>query len=118
MSPKSQAYGQVEGLKIGEVPDGAVILRGDSNRLIFLNHTAYAVLLLFEGKATAEEVAEKIREIFNLSALPQADVDACVKSLLQEELIVPISKARLSSLLQRFLGGLRTLRGGLPKFDS
>lgn len=82
-------YKSRDGLDRNEVHDGYVIYDEIKAQVIFLNPTAAAVLELCDGGADLDGIAEAMREAFDLSETPRADVAACLE-LLQKQGLVDI----------------------------
>lgn len=72
------------GLEVHTVEDGVVVFDADTDRVHYLNPTATFVFSLADGERTTAEIAEVVREAWNLDAAPVAEVAACVEQLRSE----------------------------------
>jgi hypothetical protein len=80
---------QSRDLEISKMPDGYVIYRPSSDGVVFLNMTAAVILELCDGNLTLGDIRSILNEAYDLEAFPQAEFDACVKTLLDQGLVVP-----------------------------
>jgi hypothetical protein len=80
-------YKARDGLDRNEVHDGYVIYDNVKAQVIFLNPTAAAVFELCDGGADLDDIAEAMRDAFDLPQPPLADVAACLKSLQEQGLV-------------------------------
>jgi hypothetical protein len=79
---------QAPGLEMNEADEGVIVYQRDRDRVHFLNPTA-ALLLESCGDGLAEsELAALVAAAFDLPEAPVEDVARCVKSLLDEGLLV------------------------------
>jgi Coenzyme PQQ synthesis protein D (PqqD) len=81
-------YRSVSGFQRNEVSDGFVIYDGERDYVHFLNPTAAAVLELCDG-LNAEAIALAVQQAFQLPFVPIADVEACLDTLIAQELVIP-----------------------------
>ncbi len=72
------------GLEVHTVEDGVVVFDADTDRVHYLNPTATFVFSLADGNRTGAEIAELVREAWNLDAPPVEEVDACIGQLRSE----------------------------------
>ena len=76
-------------LEISKMPDGCVIYRPSSDRVVFLNMTAAVILDLCDGNLTLGDIRSILHDAYDLEDFPQAEFDACVTTLLDQGLVVP-----------------------------
>jgi hypothetical protein len=72
------------GLEVHTVEDGVVVFDADTDRVHYLNPTATFVFSLADGNRTGEEIAELVREAWNLDAAPVEEVTSCIEQLRRE----------------------------------
>ena len=72
------------GLEVHTVEDGVVVFDADTDRVHYLNPTATFVFSLADGTRTGEEIAELVREAWNLDAAPVDEVNGCIEQLRAE----------------------------------
>ena len=72
------------GLEVHTVEDGVVVFDADTDRVHYLNPTATFVFSLADGTRTGEEIAELVREAWNLDAPPVEEVASCIEQLRRE----------------------------------
>ena len=84
-------FRQAEGIEINRVPDGAMIYQAGQERVHYLNPTAVIVLELCTMNKTAESIERFVGDAFGLDETPTDAVRACLKSLLDEGLVVACS---------------------------
>ena len=72
------------GLEVHTVEDGVVVFDADTDRVHYLNPTATFVYSLADGTRTGEEIAELVREAWNLDAPPVEEVVSCIEQLRRE----------------------------------
>lgn len=82
-----------EGVEISSVDDGFIAYDEGADRVHYLNHTATVVLLLCNGRNTAEEIARLMQEHFHLQEPPYEHVNVMLAQLAEEHLIEPIKLA-------------------------
>ena len=88
----SQLLVRADGLDVNEVPDGYVVYQTAADRVHYLNNTAAIIFELCDGDRGADEIAERIGQIFELKNAADGEVEACIQSLLKEGLILSRSK--------------------------
>ena|SRR5665213_855482 len=81
-------FRQADGLELNRVPDGAMIYQAGQERVHFLNPTAVVVLELCAMNKSTHSIEAFVGDAFGLSETPTDTVRACLKSLLEEGLIV------------------------------
>jgi Coenzyme PQQ synthesis protein D (PqqD) len=79
---------RVPDLELNEVTDGFVVSRPDHDRIHFLNPTAAFILESCDGSLQARELPDLVAAAFDLESPPVTDVETCLKSLLDEGLVV------------------------------
>ncbi len=84
MSQKPQI---VDGLDINVVEDGYVVYQPQRRKVHFLNHSAAVILELCDGRRSTDEIVSAIKEAYQLSKPPEAEVAQTLKDLDQEGLI-------------------------------
>jgi hypothetical protein len=78
---------RVSDIEINEVADGYIVYQRAADRVHYLNHTAAILLELCNGKSALSELPQLLREAFDLSSPPAAEVRECLDQLLREGLI-------------------------------
>jgi hypothetical protein len=91
MSACGPIYRAREGLEPSEVDDGYVIYDEVNAKVLFLNPTAAAVLELCDGVSDLRSIASMLQSEFDLPHAPEADVAACLESLLSQGLVIDCS---------------------------
>lgn len=79
---------QANDLEVNRVPDGAMIYQAGEERVHFLNPTAVIVLELCGMNKSVGSIEQFVGDAFGLSETPTEAVRACLKSLVEEGLIV------------------------------
>ena len=74
-------------LSIDEAASGFVINDTGRGRVHYLNHTAALIFELCDGQSSVEDIAELVRQAFNLPESPEDLVRAQVTRLTQESLV-------------------------------
>jgi hypothetical protein len=74
-------------LDVNESEDGLIIYVPTTDRVHYLNATASVVLELCDGSRTAEEIAEGVRQLFELELSPVVETKECLARLLREGLV-------------------------------
>ncbi len=87
-SPPIHLYRRNPGIEVVPVPDGYVVYDDVRGMVHYLNPTAAMVLELCETCATEAAMAQRIQAMFDLSTLPDSEVDACLVRLLDQGLIL------------------------------
>ena len=83
MTPAAgRIYKAKEGLERNEVDDGYVIYDEVNAKVLFLNPAAAAVFELCDGGSDSTSIASTLQSAFDLPLSPEADVAACLESLL------------------------------------
>jgi hypothetical protein len=72
------------GLEVHTVEDGVVVFDADTDRVHYLNPTATFVFSLADGTRSSAEIAEVVREAWNLDTPPVEAVDECIVKLRTE----------------------------------
>jgi Coenzyme PQQ synthesis protein D (PqqD) len=75
-----------DGLQADEVEDGFVVYQPDRARVHYLNPTANLILELCDGSLTAPQIAELVRQAFNLVNPPTQEVQEALATLASEGL--------------------------------
>lgn len=90
-------FRQADGLELNRVPDGAMIYQAAQERVHYLNPTAVVVFELCSMDKSAEGIEQFVGDAFGLDESTAETVRSCLKSLLEEGLIVacPPSSAAL-----------------------
>jgi hypothetical protein len=91
MAEESDIFIRTEGHEVKEVPDGYVVYQTERERVHFLNPTAVIVYELCDGAHNVERISSFIAGAYELAAPPVEEVSACIASLLQEELVRPLT---------------------------
>ena len=80
-------YVTAQDVQPNEVPDGYVIYDKKRNEVHYLNTTAVIVYQLCDGKRSVGDIAEFIKEAYELDK--PVELGECIESLLKAELICP-----------------------------
>ena len=80
-----------EGFERNEVDDGYVIYDEVNAKILFLNPAAAAVFELCDGGSDSTSIASTLQTAFGLPLSPEADVEACIESLLSLGLVTDCS---------------------------
>jgi hypothetical protein len=83
----SELPSQVDDVELIEVADGFVIYHSARDRVHFFNHTAAVVLELCDGTRRDEEIAELVRQCYELPQRPDAEIAQCLSQLREEGLV-------------------------------
>ena len=78
---------RVSDVEINEVADGYIVYHRAVDKVHYLNHTAAILLELCNGNSSLAELPELLRQAFDLSAPPAAEVRDCLDQLMKEGLI-------------------------------
>lgn len=81
----SDRFVTVDGADLNEVPDGYVIYDNDNNQVHYLNTTAAIIYQLLDGNHTVDEVAELIKQAFDLDE--DVEVATSIENMLEANLI-------------------------------
>lgn len=79
---------RADALEVREVPDGFVVYDPARDKLHFLNGTAAFVLESCDGATPARALPALVAAAFRLDAEPVGEVEACLRRLLSEGLLV------------------------------
>ncbi len=85
----TERFQQVGDLEITKMPDGYVVYRPESDRVLFLNMTAAVIFELCDGRQSLGEIMEILVSGYELDEFPAAEFETCVTNLLDEGLILP-----------------------------
>jgi hypothetical protein len=88
-TPMELTTKRVDALEVREVPDGFVVYDPARDKLHFLNGTAAFVLESCDGATPAQALPALVAAAFRLDAEPVDEVEACLRRLLAEGLLVP-----------------------------
>lgn len=86
---KSQRYCRAGSLDISEIPDGYMVTVPKTGRVHYLNPVAAIIFELCDERHSADEIAELLGREFSLDGPPEAQVSACLATLLAEGLVAP-----------------------------
>lgn len=78
---------RADGLEINVMHDGVVIYQHDRKKIHYLNHTAGLVLEYCDGKHKLDDLAAIVADAYSLPQPPHDDVRACVRDLVEKELV-------------------------------
>ncbi len=81
----------VEGLEVSDVPDGRVIYQASTERVHYLNPTAVVVFEFCDMRQPVREIVAFLKTAYQLQDPPLAEVHACIGSLLEENLLRPLT---------------------------
>jgi hypothetical protein len=85
---------RAQDLELSAVTDGFVVSRAGHERIHFLNPTAAFILEICDGSLQARELPGLVATAFRLDSPPVADVEGCLRSLLDEGLVVASTSGR------------------------
>jgi hypothetical protein len=89
----TEVISQAENLEINEVPDGYIIYQSARDRVHYLNKTAAVVFEFCNGNLDADSIVQRVALAFELGdAARNAEIAACLGSLIQEGLVQSHSK--------------------------
>ena len=94
---------KASGLEVLTSDDGVVVYQAKRDRVHYLNQTAYLVLELANGRNSPQAIASRLREVYELPALPERDVALVLEQMKREKLI----ETSTPSLNKRSTGGAR-----------
>lgn len=83
---------RADGLDVNEVPDGYVIYQVSRDRVHYLNKTAAIVFEFCDGNRDADDIMLRVKQLFDLDSTADAEIKACIESLLNEGLIRSITE--------------------------
>ena len=78
---------RADDLEINQVPDGYIVYQPSRDRVHYLNHTAVLVLELCTGRVRAGDMAQLLRNAYDLPEAPTEEVASCLNTLSSEGLI-------------------------------
>ena len=78
---------RAQGIEIHRLIDGFVVYQPDRDRVHHFNHAAMVLLELCDGSVAAGELPGLIGAAFRLDEAPIAEVEACLRRLLEEGLV-------------------------------
>jgi hypothetical protein len=78
---------QTPDLDITETDDGYIIYEPETDKVHHLNPSAVLILELCDGSSTALEIAEAVREVFQLPSTPIGSVTDGILALAAEGLV-------------------------------
>lgn len=76
-----------DGLDINETEDGLIVYVAATDRVHYLNSTASVVLQLCDGRRSVAEIADGVRELFQLEVPPKSETEECLARLGREALV-------------------------------
>ncbi len=77
----------IDGLDLSPADDGYIIYQPEQDRVHFLNPSAVLILELCNGKNSAEEIVELVKQAYSLPAAPLAEVNLALTQLTAEGLL-------------------------------
>ena len=84
-----QRYSRAGTLDISEIPDGYMVTVPKTGRVHYLNPVAAIIFELCDERNSPDEIAELLRREFSLDDPPEAQVSACLATLVAEGLVAP-----------------------------
>jgi hypothetical protein len=75
------------GLDVNETEDGLIIYAPSTDRVHHLNSTAAVVFQLCDGTRSPAEIADGVREVFELEVSPLGETEDCLGRLVREGLV-------------------------------
>lgn len=78
---------KMDGLEVHQVTGQFVIYQPSDDAVHYLNPTAAVVLELCDGSLSITQIAEAIRDLYGLPAVPQEEVQRAIESLKQSGLV-------------------------------
>jgi hypothetical protein len=76
-------------LDISAAEEGYIISRAGCDRIYFVNPTAALVLELCTGESSVEQIADLVKQAYNLPQAPVEDTRGVLKQLEAEGLLLP-----------------------------
>jgi len=83
----SDRFKQVSDLEITRMPDGYVVYRPESDRVLFLNTTAAVTFELCDGQQSLADIQDLLVAAYELDKFPADEFRTCVNQLIVEGLI-------------------------------
>jgi hypothetical protein len=77
----------IEGLDLSPADDGYIIYQAEQDRVHYLNPTAVLILELCNGRNSAQEIAEVVKQAYGLPDAPVEVVTRAVEQLTAEGLM-------------------------------
>jgi hypothetical protein len=78
---------RVDGVRVEEAADGFIVYQPEQEKVHYLNHTAAIVLELCSGEVTVREMAEALRQMYDLPETPLREVERCLDDLRKQGLV-------------------------------
>ena len=79
---------RVNNLDISAAEEGCIISRAGCDRIYFVNPTAALILELCTGESSTEQIAELVKQAYNLPQAPVEDTREVLKQLEAEGLLL------------------------------
>lgn len=83
---------QASNLEIYEVPDGYIVYQNTQDRVHYLNTTAAVIFEFCDGKRELDDIVARVLRAFELGPSAHGEIRAGLNSLLQEGLVLSLSK--------------------------
>lgn len=74
-------------LEMQEAPDGFVVYDTQNGKVHFLNSTSASIFDMCDGAMSASDIAQNLKEAFDLAETPYSDVITCLNELSEKSLI-------------------------------
>jgi hypothetical protein len=82
---------QAGNLEVHEMSDGYIVYQKERDRVHHLNRTAAIVFELCDGTSQAQDVVERVAEIYALGPSAHGEIRAALDQLMQEGLVLSSS---------------------------
>ena len=88
MSDDSTVYSRASSAEVHETDDGLIVFNPATDKVHHLNPTAGVLWELCNGSKSAAQLTQEMAELFTLDALPTEAVEAGLKQLVSEEVLI------------------------------
>jgi len=78
---------RADDLEINPIDGGFMVYQAEHNRVHYLNHTAVLVLVLCNGRDSAQKIAGIVQEAYGLSEPPDGEVRDIIAKMETEALV-------------------------------
>lgn len=69
----------IDGLSVNECVDGYVVYNPEKDEIHFLNHTGVLIMELCDGNHSQKEMADALREIYDLEVSPTEEITRLIE---------------------------------------
>lgn len=78
---------QLPGADIHEAADGFVVYQAEDGQVHFFNNTALVIFEMCDGEHGIEDIADYVRDAFNLKEAPLQEVEETVSQFVEKGLV-------------------------------